>query len=510
MKLKYILGAVCLSVLTTSCQDYLDRAPENQIPAESVDFTNTANSYQPVSGIYAKSAWNLTAWAQLGLWSVRGDDTYKGGADGDQQIYGDIHNFDYSGVAGFWASGNAWKQDFEIIMSANLAMGSLENYQKFAQSEADKAMIEAYKGEVIFLRSYAYFILGRLYGGVPVFTDNNSSEAYIKKSHQEVMQFIVNEMQTAAALLPAVHPKDMKHKGAVSKYSALALQAKAAAEILDYETMFRATEEIINSGVFQLYPNYYELFNMSGELSCENLFELQYSYFGTDAGEAKLSDNYFAFQGPSVGSRFVSQKKFGANQDQNMGGGWGFLPASEKFVAFMENRGESIRLDGSVIRTTGKKDTQGNDFNVTLSGDTLYAGLPSSPIYYSGKAYTPSKELIRNEYGGDKNAIMIRYADILLLNAEARLNLGKGGEAVPFNQVRLRANMPAKASISMDDIMEERFAELALENGERYYDLVRTGYASKELTNQGRGYNNSLRFYPIPSEQVDLNPNLKD
>lgn len=510
MKLKYILGALFVTMLSSGCQDYLDKAPENQIPSESVDFTNTANAYQPVSGIYSKAAWNLNAWAQLGLKSVRGDDTYKGGSDGDQQIFADIHNFNYSGVPGFWASGNAWKGDFEIVMSSNLALNSLDSYQKYAIQESDKSQIEAYKGEVIFLRGYAYFVLGRLYGAVPVFTDNSSTDAYYKKPHAEVMKFIIAQMESAANILPAVHPRNMKHRGAASKYSALALQAKAAAEIADYETVFTATESIINSGLFELYPNFYELFNMSGELCSENLFELQYSFFGEAAGEAKLSDNYFAFQGPSVGSRFVSQSKFGSNKDQNMGGGWGFLPASEKFVKFMEARGETIRLEGSVIRTTGKTDKDGNQYNVTLSGDTLYAGLPGSPQYYSGKAYTPSKELLRNEYGGDKNAIMIRYADILLLNAEARLKLGKGGETTPFNLVRRRAGMPEMAAITMDDIVNERFAELALENGERYYDLARTGYAAKELASQGKGYNESVRFYPIPQEQIDLNPNLKD
>lgn len=510
MKLKYIAGALLITMLSSGCSDYLDRAPENEIPTESVDFTNTANSYQPVSGIYSKAAWKLNSWAQLGLKSVRGDDTYKGGSDGDQQIFADIHDFNYSGVPGFWASGNAWKGDFDIVMSSNLALVSLDNYQKYAVVEADKAMIQSYKGEVMFLRGYAYFVLARLYGGVPVFTDNNSPEAYVKKPHADVMRFVINDMQNAANILPAVHPRNMKHKGAVSKYSALALQAKAAAEIADYTTVFNATEEIINSGLFELYPNFYELFNMSGELCSENLFELQYSFFGEAAGEAKVSDNYFAFQGPSVGSRFVSANKFGSNNDQNMGGGWGFLPASDKYVKFMEGRGETIRLEGTVIRTTGKTDKNGNQYNVTLSGDTLYAGLPGSPVYYSGKAYTPSKELIRNEYGGDKNAIMIRYADILLLNAEARLNLGKGGETTPFNMVRRRANMPEVTSLTMDDIVNERFAEFALENGERYYDLVRTGYAAKELGSQGKGYNESLRFYPIPQEQVDLNPNLKD
>lgn len=511
MKLKYILGTLSFVLLSTGCQDFLNKAPENKVPVNDVDYTNTAGAYQPVSGVYSKAAWNLNSWAQLGFKAVRGDDTYKGGSDGDQQIFADIHDFNYSGIPNFWANGNSWMGDFGIVMDANLAMIALDNYQQYAVVESDKALIESYKGELKFLRGYAYFVLARLYGGVPVFTDNRSDDLYFKKSHEEVIRFIISEMSSAANLLPAVHPRNMKHPGAASKYSALALQAKAAAEIADYQTVYTTTEEIINSGLFELYPNFYELFNMSGELCSENLFELQYSYFGQTSGdEAKLSDNYFAFQGPSVGSRFVSKKKFGADNDQNMGGGWGFLPASDKFVKFMESRGETTRLEGSIIRTTGKTDKEGNQYNVTLSGDTLYAGLPGSPIYYSGKAYTPSKELIRNQYGGDKNAIMIRYADILLLNAEARLKLGKGGETVPFNIVRRRANMPEMASITMDDIVNERFAEFALENGERYYDLVRTGYATKELGSQGKGYSESVRFYPIPQEQIDLNPNLKD
>ena len=505
----YTMGALLTgALLTTSCSDYLDKLPEGQMPGTSVDFTNTADAYKPVVGIYGRLAECAREWGSLGMIAVRGDDVEKGGSSpADQGDLNNFRNFDYAPAKNFWVSNNFWKGYYDVVMKANLALNSLDQFQKYAVKEEDKAKIESYKYEVRFLRAYAYFQLGRMYGAIPVFTDNNSSDGFFKKSHTEVMQFIIAEAEACADALPAVHPANMAHKGAVSRYSALALKAKAAGDILDYDKVLEATQAIINEGKTDLMADYYNLFKKAGQFSSENLFEIQYTYLNQEAGDAILPNEFFIFQGPGVGAHFRSEKKFGQNSDQQLGGGWGFLPVTKELSDLMVERGETLRYQTTVLKTTGMTDKDGKAYNITLSNDTLYAGNPGSPVTYNGKAYSPSSELVRNIYGGDKNIIVFRYADILLLDAEAKVQKGQNGDE-SFNKVRSRAGMPAMSGVTFDQILEERFIELACENGERYFDMVRTGKALTEWSSRGQGYTEAKRFYPIPQEQVDLNPNL--
>lgn len=500
------LWVAALLLTISSCSDYLDKLPENQLPVDETDYTITSDAYKQVVGIYGLAAQNFTGWPTLGMMAVRGDDTEKGGALNDQADFREFHNFNYSGAATFWANNNSWRGFYKVIMSANLAVIALDKYGELAGS-ADRAKIEVYKNEVRFLRAYSYFLLGRMYGGVPVFTDNQSSEAFVKKSHEEVNRFIIEECAAAAEGLPAVTPKEREQPGAVTRYSALALQAKAAAEILDYQTMLSATNSIISEGKFSLYPDYYNLFKKGGELSSENLFELQYTFLGSETGDQFVSDNFWAFQGPGVGANFHSVKKFGSNNDQNMGSGWGFLPVNAKLSTLMKSRGEGVRANTLILATSGTTDQIGRTCFITLSNDTLYPGGEGSPTQYNGKAYLPSSELVRNQYGGDKNIILMRYADILLLNAEAKIGSGQSGDA-EVNLVRQRAGMASLSGVTMDQLLEERYVELGCEFGERYFDLARTGKAVTELASQGLGYSAAKRFYPIPQEQVDLNPAL--
>ena len=98
---------------------------------------------------------------------------------------------------------------------------------------------------------------------------------------------------------------------------------------------------------------------------------------------------------------------------------------------------------------------------------------------------------------------MLRFAEVLLLNAEARIHKGMDADE-PFNRVRKRAQMKELDHVTLQQVYDERDMELALEWGERYYDLTRTGRAAAELP----GYTEDLRFYPVPRTQIDLNPNL--
>jgi hypothetical protein len=287
------------------------------------------------------------------------------------------------------------------------------------------------------------------------------------------------------------------------------VKALANLELKDYTAVAAATGEIISSGKFELEEDYYELFKINGKLNNENLLEMQYSDLGQPSG-----DNYyylFAFFGPQGWTPAVE----GAE------GGWGFWEPSMKYIKFMLDRGETVRLETSVLftdRGINEIKTDPNYANLpawisntTRSGDVIndYARA----MFASGKHYLPSNQLTtgRTTYGTNKNFQCIRYAEVLLMYAEA-LTLGASGSAgsavEAVNLVRERVDMNPLPSVNTDQVMDEKFAELAMEWGTRFYDMVRLG-RYEEMNYDGRDkFNESKIFLPYPQNQVDQIPVL--
>ena len=125
---------------------------------------------------------------------------------------------------------------------------------------------------------------------------------------------------------------------------------------------------------------------------------------------------------------------------------------------------------------------------------------------WNGKAYTPSNQLTpgRTKYGANNNIRIFRYADALLINAEAKVRQGKNGDE-PFNLVRTRAKMPTLSNVTVDQILDERRMEFVCEWGERYNDLVRTGKAAEMA-----GWSESVKYYPVPLTQVQTVPTINN
>lgn len=277
----------------------------------------------------------------------------------------------------------------------------------------------------------------------------------------------------------------------------------------NYQAVADATSEIIKSGAFTLESDFYQLFKLKGKLNNENVLEMQYSDFGKGSG-----DNYaylFAFFGPQGWTPKVT----------GAGDGWGFYEPSLKYIKFMIDRGETTRLQTSVLFTNRgiaeiQKDAKYATLpawisNTTPSGDKIndYARA----LFASGKHYLPSDQLTpgRTDYGTNKNFSCIRYAQILLMHAEA-LTSGANSSAMTadaaVNLVRTRAGLSSISGVTNAQVMDEKYAELAMEWGTRYYDLVRTGKYS-ELSYDGRSFSEEKIFLPYPQNQVDQLPALK-
>lgn len=189
----------------------------------------------------------------------------------------------------------------------------------------------------------------------------------------------------------------------------------------------------------------------------------------------------------------------------------------------MLDRGEGERLQTTVLFTP--------DGIAEIQADPKYANLPawltnaspdgdvfnSHPRYnfLSGKHYLPSTQLTpgRFTYGENKNFTCIRYAEVLLMHAEALVNGGSSAEMSAdeaVNTVRARVGLGPLAGVSLDEVLDEKFAEFGMEWGIRYYDLVRHG-RTEELDYGGREYNleeHQYLVYPLP--QQDILPQIRD
>ena len=480
---KQILWAIPLafSLLTSSCSDYLDKLPENTVEVEGIDYTNKSNMYMPVSGVYATARGYLGSWSSYGCIIVRGDDVNKGGSPTDQIEYEYASKFQYDRLTTFWALSGLWGNCYYVVSTSNSALESLENYAKHLTSESDKQLNAQYAAEVRFFRAYAYFQLVNLFGDVPLLLDNQELNVF-KNTKEDVKKYIYDELDYCIANLPAIRPNESEHPGAVTKYTAEMLKAKQKMYDNEWDEVLALTEDIVNSGKFELYNDFYELFKIPGKLCNESLLEYQFTDFGNGSGDIVSSDNWFAFQGPR-GEAPIS--------------GWAFIEPTEKIRNLFSKRGEAVRAETTFLMTDA----------TTRDGDYIPVAQPGEPTAYNGKAYTPANQMTpgRTGYGDNNNIRVFRYADVLLMNAEAKVRKGQNGDA-PLNLVRERAGLAPIANATLDQILEERQVELALEWGERFFDLVRTDRATQELPGFVKG---ESEYYPIPQDQIDLNPNLE-
>lgn len=499
------IAVIALIALTaTSCHDLLEEAPENTSFIDDTDYTNSDNMILPLLGAYAE--FYSRGWEDFPLISVRGDDVNAGGL-GDQQDYAETDKYNYN--KDYWMYNSVWQNLYNDIWHTHSAMEQINLYKEHAPNPA---LADQYTAEAKVLRGFLLFQLARVWGDVFITSSSDPSDLLVTalSTKDQVMAHISEQMDEAIPLLPNMHPNERTDiRGGVTRYTALAVKALANLEMKNYQGVADATSQIIASNEFALESDFYELFKIQGKLNNENLLELQYSDFGTGSGDAKT--HLFAFYGPQNWTPKVT----------GAGSGWGFFEPSLKYIKFMLDRGETVRLETSVLFTNrGIAEIQKDPnyatlpdwvSNTTRSGDRIndYARA----MFASGKHYLPSDQLTpgRTGYGTNKNFPLIRYAEILLMHAEALVQgaSGTGMTALEaINAVRSRAGLTALASVSLEQVVDEKFAEFAMESGTRYYDLIRLEQFD-ELNYDGRTFSQNKIFLPYPQNQVDLYPVLR-
>lgn len=505
IKLIKSVMVVGLSLMAiTSCDDMLNEPLEAERKIVGTDYTQTENMFQLLTGSYA--LFYEMQWETFPTISVRGDDVDP---KGDQVPLQETDEFNYKATN--WMYNSTWLNLYTDIIRL---LGNIDEIKKYQEFAANPAEADQYIAEIKVLNAFNLFQLSRLWGAIVIPTSSFAGESLNAplSSKDEVMQYISGQMDEAIPLLPIGRPNERTDiPGGVTKYTALAIKAMANLEMGNYQAVADATGEIIDKGGFSLYSDFYDLFKLPGKLSDENLLELQYSDFGQSSGEKR---NYnFAFFGPPAAGYgpFV----------QNAKGGWGFWEPTTKYIKFMLDRGEQERLVTSVLFTPAgiaeiESDPNYADLpawisNITPDADTIKNN--ARLLFVSGKHYLPSNQLTpgRTDYGTNNNFICIRYAQILLMHAEA-LTQGATSSVMSaddaVNAVRSRAGFTTPLTgVTLQDVLDEKFAEFAMEWGIRFYDLVRHNKTG-ELNYGGRTFGEDDRYLPYPLEQRDILPQL--
>lgn len=469
------LGALSAASFSfQSCtEEWLDLRPEGRPTGDEVPIGGLEAS---AFGLYASLRTNsgLSDFSYLWTHSIRADDNEKGSTASDASTDGNVfNNFAYVATNGHIA--NAWNGPYRLIYDANDLITKGE------------ALTDATTGTLVniaeakAIRGYAYFQLRRDFGEVPVnlkLITSPEDEIAPKNTIAQVEAQIISDLMAARELLPVQWPA--AYRGRATKGMANALLAKTYLLQKNYPKALEHSMEVINSGAYTLNPSYDAEFTKAGNNSTESIFEVQKNY----SNPIKYSNNYYESQGVR-GSGVWDL-------------GWGFNVPSEGLVAAYE---PGDKRKKTTILVSGGPDIY----------DTPNLVLPTSPPlaqqYWNGKAYTLPAE--RTQFAENKNhwenIKLIRYADVLLMAAEAANEMGQIATATTYvNMIRSRAGLPATTALNQgtmrDAIKHERRIEFAMES-ERFYDLVRWGDATTVLA--GLGYAPRNMYFPIPQSAID-------
>ncbi|MDN3551397.1 RagB/SusD family nutrient uptake outer membrane protein [Mucilaginibacter aquaedulcis] len=488
--------AVCMLVITatlSACKHYLEVPPQGQITqSEIASDPNAAKNL--VIGIYnvfyiGGFDPDIDSFQFVIMTDIASDDADKGSSPDD---YGDALQIDnLTPSASNGVLNNVWAGHYQGIARANQALGQLQN----AQFEA--ATKNALIGEARFLRALFYFNLVRLYGGVPLLdqvppaSEANQDKYQTRASSDDIYKFIIGDLDFAAANLPDKGATDV---GRATKSAAQALEAKVYLYMQNYQKAYDLSKAVMDGGKYTLVKDYSLIWRQKavngdgGNNNSESIFEIQ---AGINKDCSSGINLYTVSQGPRAGGKFGWADL-----------GFGFNNPSASLLA--EYEANDVRKAATVITIQDHGTVLWDGFRIP-SRDSVQNGTYSYKAYHSRTA--------EDNCGGNtdhlpKQVRVLRYADILLINAEAAFQIGRAGEATTdLNMVRTRAGLPASTA-SLLNIWHERRMELAEEH-DRFFDIVRQdavmpGRAATAFAAHGKTWSAKNALFPVPQTQIDL------
>jgi len=507
--MKNILVLLLISMFCLGCSgEFLDRGSLTQL-SESSFWQTEEDALLGLNGVYETLQDRVLYSGDLN--GVTGLPLMDGFSDNT------FNRYKYEG-AGDYVEGNAdpstgyfnnlWTSLYKGIGRANAALPNIANISEEELSDEDKAAIS---GQVKFLRALFYFHLAVYYEQAPLILEVQPlEEAYVpKNTYEELAAQVVKDLQEAIPALPNSYPDNQY--GYATKGAAQALLARFQLYNKNYQDVVDLTTPLLNAG-YSLDPNYARLFTLAGENSNEIVFAVR---FFQDAATSNGETFTATFNGiPKVNDQPMPN----AVDDFYTTDG---LPISESPIYNPQNERQNRdpRLTASVFF---RGDIFNTDLNRPFAGNTFTG--------YGKKKYVRTAVSADGSVGtggpGSQDFIAIRYADVLLMRAEALVELNQLDGVYPLiNQIRARVSMPSIQSVegsnlSQSELREivrhERRVELIFE-GLRFFDLKRWDTVEEAyvrmVQDNANNYNPLYRgekskTFPIPQNELDANFNL--
>ncbi len=456
------------TLLMAGCSDsFLNVEPREQVAEKDRDVNYTPAQF--VTGVYGYYTEWPYAFSWLGITEIISDNANKGSSPSDTGA--DKHLLDDLQFSSTSLSiGEMWRTWYKTIGRATYAIEYTESYGLEDEQYKNRLI-----GEAQFLRALTYFYLVRYWGDVPLQHVDNT----VRAPEDEVYNFIIQDLESAIASLPLKSEYPSEDLGRATKGAARALLAKVYLQRENWSQALNYANEVIDSNEYGLEPNYEEIWRESSENGIESIFEIQARGQSTAHGVQQYSQTQGA-RGPS-------------------GWGWGFNTPTQDLVDAYESEQDSIRKHATII----------------FAGDTLWDGrVVSSNVEnprYNQKAYSSANAGAADT---DKNIRVLRYAEILLIKAEAANELGSTQIARnALNQVRDRVDLDDVLTTDQNElrqaIWKERRLELAFEH-DRWFDLLRTGQAAEVMQAHGKDFvEGKHELFPIPEEQLRQTPGME-
>lgn len=466
--MKKIMWILALAFLLSCKKTFIELNPESTASTNAVYKTNK-DFQDAVIGIYSTTQSIYQSFWQFG--DLAGDDTEQ--QHSAQLEFVNVNNFLATSATPLLHT--TWLDHYRAIFRANTVL--------FQIAEADPAVVtdkDRHIGEAKFLRALAYFNLVRIFGDVPLVTAPITIQEASKTGREKVDkiydEIIIKDLQDAENKLPVKYSGTLV--GNATKGAAKSLLGKVYLTRKDFANTATKLQEVTTLG-YSLLPNYNDLFDYTkDEHHAEYIFDIEY----TDGGLALGStfSNTFA---PNLSGviNFFGLKGSGGQQG---------APTLPIFTLFEAN---DKRKDISVAKVA--------DGLIDKNGQKIPL-IPIDVTTYSKKYMTP----LQTANDSKANWKVIRYADVLLMYAEALNETGKTDLALTYlNQVRARAGVQPYSALTQADTRDKIYLERRLElhlEGHRWFDLVRTGRAFSVLQSQGmKAY---MTVFPIPLSQIQV------
>lgn len=500
-----IIIALFIAASIYSCDDeFLVKEPVNDI--------TTATFYQTEEDAHAAifAAYDPLQWYGLymnNMWAIgdiRSDDAIKG--DGPPSDGIEWHQLDnFSVLPANFLLFEGWRACYAGVSRCNIVI------EKVPEMDIDNDAKEQVLGEAHFLRGLYYWNLIKVFGDVPLFEENLSFDDAVTISRSpvsEVKKLILSDFTYASAQgrLPNTYPS--AELGRVTHGAALGMLSKFYLYEKQWGLAAETAKKVIDLGVYELETNYADNFNNDGMLNengIESIFEVQFMSNGPNGSEWR----HYNSEGNITHVAMAPRGSGIAGME-----GWGFCQPTQDLVDSYEDG--DVRLPATVVQP-------GDEVGGSIMTSVAEAGVNAWSEYDKlNRKYLIDDPAFVNK-GNDcpLNIKVMRYAEIYLIYAEAlnEANNGPTADAYTYlNLIRQRAGL-ADVDISKYTnetteqdkfraaVYHERRIELAME-GDRWFDLVRTGRAIEVMTVHGKTLSERDLLLPLPTAELDINPNL--